>query len=183
MTWRLRRAGAAQGRDPALRKSQTTLQTQLDAKHDSVINAVHFATHVVEKFNAADVWAKRRIVQVLGGSYVLTDKALNLEKHPLLQYIAENKKAIEQAIRGSGKQKQALFSLRLHLVAPTGPLPNLSGWGSALVCPTDVGGGMKALIPSDPILVRSFAAMEEPSKVNLAIATPLRNRSLAVDGN
>ena len=90
-----------------LRKSVATLQTQLDAKHDSVANAVHFATHVVAKFNGADVWAKRRIVQMLGGSYMLTDKALNLQKHPLLQFVAENKEAIELAIRGSGTQKTA----------------------------------------------------------------------------
>ncbi len=88
-----------------LRKSLATLQTQLDAKHDSVLNAVHFATHVIAKFTAADTWAKRRIVQVLGGSYVLTEKKLTLEKHPLLQYIAENRQAIEQAILASGKQK------------------------------------------------------------------------------
>ena len=89
----------------ALRKSMATLQTQLDAKHDSVLNAVHFATHVQEKFAAADTWAKRRIVQELGGSYVLTDKVLTLQKHPILHYIEENREAIEQAIMASEKQK------------------------------------------------------------------------------
>ena len=93
----------------ALRKSQATLQTQLDAKHDSVSNAVHFATHAVERFNEADVWAKRRIVQVLGGSYVLNDKVLHLEKHPLLHFIAENKEAIERAVIGSEKAKTGSF--------------------------------------------------------------------------
>jgi DNA invertase Pin-like site-specific DNA recombinase len=63
-----------------LRKSLATLQVQLDAKHDSVLNAVRFATHVRAKFTVADTWAKRRIVQGLGGSYVLTDKKLTLEK-------------------------------------------------------------------------------------------------------
>ena len=89
----------------SLRKSQSVMEGQLDTSHDSVINAVNFAVHVVEKFEAADVWAKRRIVQVLGGSYVLYGKVLTLEKHPLLHYIAENKRAIELAVIGSGKQK------------------------------------------------------------------------------
>lgn len=88
-----------------LRKSLSNLQGQLDAKHDSVLNAVNFATHVVRRFQSADTWEKRRIVQVLGASYVLTDKVLTLEKHPLLQYIADNKGAIERAIRGSESQK------------------------------------------------------------------------------
>jgi site-specific DNA recombinase len=90
-----------------LRKSLATLQAQLDTKHDNLIHAVHFATHVVAKFDAADTWAKRRIVQVLGGSYVLTDKVLTLEKHPLLHYIEQNRETIEQVILGSGKQKTA----------------------------------------------------------------------------
>jgi site-specific DNA recombinase len=94
-----------QGEVLTLRKSLATLQTQVDTKHDSLINAVHFATHVVAKFDAADTWAKRRIVQVLGGSYVLTDKVLTLEKHPLLHYIEQNREAIERAILSSGKQK------------------------------------------------------------------------------
>ena len=93
----------------ALRKSQATLQTQLDAKHDSVANAVYFAAHAVEKFDEADVWAKRRIFQVLGASYVLDDKALHLEKHPLLHFIAENKGPIERVIIGSDKTKTGTF--------------------------------------------------------------------------
>ena len=107
-------AGLTKGQDrlkteiAALRRSAATLQGQVDAKHDSVLNAVHFATHVVAKFERADVWAKRRIVQVLGGSYVLNEKTLTLQKHPLLDYIADEKEAIEQAIRSSGKQKTAL---------------------------------------------------------------------------
>ena len=91
----------------SLRKSLSTLQAQLDTKHDSVLRAVQFASHARERFKSADTWGKRRIVQVLGGSYVLTGKTLTLEKHPLLQYIADNKKAIELAILGSGKQKTA----------------------------------------------------------------------------
>ena len=108
-----------------LRKSLATLHTQLDNKHDSVLNAVHFATHVVDKFNAADVWARRRIVQVLGGSYVLTDKVLNLEKHPLLQFMAENKAAIELAIRGSGTQKTGSFEPAVASGSANGTLTEL----------------------------------------------------------
>ncbi len=60
---------------------------QVDRKHESVLNAINFATHVVAKFKNADKWEKRRIVQVLGVSYVLTEKQLKLERHPLLEYI------------------------------------------------------------------------------------------------
>jgi hypothetical protein len=89
-------------------------------KHDSVLNAVNFATHAVAKFEAADVWAKRRIVQVLGGSYVLTGKVLTLERHPLLHFIAENRKAIELAIIGSGKQKTGSLKPALSLGSANG---------------------------------------------------------------
>ena len=108
-----------------LRKSLATLHIQLDAKHDSVLNAVYFATHVVEKFNAADVGARRRIVQVLGGSYVLEGKALTLQKHPLLQFMADNKEAIEREIRGSAKQKTAFKKAAVAFGRDIGTLTEL----------------------------------------------------------
>ena len=114
----------------SLRKSQAALQTQLDAKHESVTNAVHFATHAVEKFAAADIWAKRRMVQVLGGSYVLHDKVLHLQKHPMLHFIAANKAAIELAIIGSDKAKTGSFQPAVASGSANGMLNELFRLGS-----------------------------------------------------
>jgi hypothetical protein len=113
-----------------LRKSMRTLQSQLDRKHESVLNAIDFASHVVEKFKSADTWEKRRIIQVLGGSYVLTEKRLKLEKHPLLEYIAENRGAIEQEILGYQKQKKGLQNPSIPFGGTNGTLTELFRLGA-----------------------------------------------------